>query len=240
MHPPIRPVRSFVRRQGRMTLAQERAFTTLMDRHGVPAEPEAVDLSTLFGRPAPALLEIGFGTGEALIDFAQRHPHWNALGIEVHQPGVGRLLNAIENLALGHVRVHAEDAVPFLSQRLRPGQLDRIHVFFPDPWPKKRHQKRRLIQPAFIGLLSSHLKPDGVLHLATDWEEYAIQMAEVLMDRAELVSENDASPFTPRPPERPLTRFEQRGQRLGHGVWDLCFRRRLDADDAPMARLAGD
>jgi tRNA (guanine-N7-)-methyltransferase len=233
-------VRSFVRRQGRMTLAQERAFATLMDRHGVPAEPEAVDLSTLFGRPAPALLEIGFGTGEALIDFAQRHPHWNALGIEVHQPGVGRLLNAIENLALGHVRVHAEDAVPFLSQRLRPGQLDRIHVFFPDPWPKKRHQKRRLIQPAFIGLLCAHLKPDGVLHLATDWEEYAIQMAEVLMDRAELVSENNASPFTPRPPERPLTRFEQRGQRLGHSVWDLCFRRRLDADDAPVARLAGD
>ena len=240
MHPPIRPVRSFVRRQGRMTLAQQRAFATLMERHGVPAEPEAVDLSALFGRPAPALLEIGFGTGEALIDFAQRHPHWNVLGIEVHQPGVGRLLNAIEKLTLSHVRVHAEDTVPFLSQRLRPGQLDRIHVFFPDPWPKKRHHKRRLIQPAFIGLLCTHLKPDGVLHLATDWEEYAIQMAEVLAGRAELVSENDASPFMPRPPERPLTRFEQRGQRLGHGVWDLCFRRRLHVDDAPVARFAGD
>lgn len=240
MHPPIRPVRSFVRRQGRMTLAQARAFATLMDRHGVPAEPHAIDLSVLFGRPAPALLEIGFGTGEALAGFAQSHPDWNVLGIEVHQPGVGRLLNTLEREALAHVRVHAEDAVPFLSQRLRPGQLDRIHVFFPDPWPKKRHHKRRLIQPAFIQLLSSHLKPEGVLHLATDWEEYAIQMAEVLTDRAELVSENDASPFTPRPPERPLTRFEQRGQRLGHGVWDLCFRRRLAADDAPVARLAGD
>lgn len=239
MQPLLRPVRSFVRRQGRMTLAQQRAFATLMDRHGVPAAPEAVDLSTLFGRPAPALLEIGFGTGEALVDFAQRHPHWNVLGIEVHQPGVGRLLNAIEDLALSHVRVHAEDAVPFLSQRLRPGQLDRIHVFFPDPWPKKRHQKRRLIQAAFIRLLCTHLRPDGVLHLATDWEEYAIQMAEVLADRSELASEHNHSPFTPRPPERPLTRFEQRGQRLGHGVWDLCFRRRPDTQ-APVARLAGD
>lgn len=240
MHPPIRQVRSFVRRQGRMTLAQERAFATLMDRYGVPAKPHAVDLSVLFGRPAPTLLEIGFGAGEAVAGFAQSHPEWNVLGIEVHQPGVGRLLNTLEREALAHVRVHAEDAVPFLRERLHPAQLDRIHIFFPDPWPKKRHHKRRLIQPAFIALLCMHLKPDGVLHLATDWEEYAIQMAEVLAGRAELVSETDASPFTPRPPQRPLTRFEQRGQRLGHGVWDLCFRRRLHADDAPVARFAGD
>ncbi len=240
MHSPIRPVRSFVRRQGRMTLAQERAFATLMDRYGVPAKPHAVDLSVLFGRPAPTLLEIGFGAGEAVAGFAQSHPEWNVLGIEVHQPGVGRLLNTLEREALAHVRVHAEDAVPFLRERLYPAQLDRIHIFFPDPWPKKRHHKRRLIQPAFIALLCMHLKPDGVLHLATDWEEYAIQMAEVLAGRAELVSETDASPFTPRPSQRPLTRFEQRGQRLGHGIWDLCFRRRLHADDAPVARFAGD
>ena len=233
----LRPVRSFVRRQGRMTPAQERAFTTLMDCYAVPAQPETVDLPELFGRVAPTLLEIGFGTGEALVEFARTHPDWNALGIEVHQPGVGRLLNAVDKEGLAHVRVHAEDAVPFLSNRLRPSQLDRIHVFFPDPWPKKRHHKRRLIQPDFIALLSRHLKPGGVLHLATDWEEYAYQMAEVLGNRPELASASQEA-FIPRPPERPLTRFEQRGRRLGHGVWDLCCTRASDENAADVPRGA--
>jgi len=240
MQPIHRPVRSFVRRQGRITPAQERAFAGLMDRYGVPAEPEQVDLAALFGRAAPTLLEIGFGTGEALAEFARTHPDWNALGIEVHQPGVGRLLNAIEMEALTHVRVHADDAVPFLATRLRPGQIDRIHVFFPDPWPKKRHQKRRLIQPDFLALLARQLKPGGVLHLATDWEDYALQMADVLAGQPELINTRSDGPYIPRPPERPLTRFEQRGRRLGHGVWDLCCRRAADGGERAATEPAGD
>lgn len=240
MQPIHRPVRSFVRRQGRITPAQERAFASLMDRYGVPAEPEQIDLTALFGRAAPTLLEIGFGTGEALAAFVRAHPDWNALGIEVHQPGVGRLLNAIEREALLHVRVHADDAVPFLMTRLPPGQIDRIHVFFPDPWPKKRHQKRRLIQPDFVALLARQLKPGGVLHLATDWEDYALQMADVLAGQPELINTRSDGPYIPRPPERPLTRFEQRGQRLGHGVWDLCCCRAPEGGGRAAHEKAGD
>ena len=218
-----RPVRSFVLRAGRMGPGQARALAELGPRYLLPYHAEAVDLDALFGRSGPKILEIGFGMGETTARIAAENPHIDYLGIEVHTPGVGALLKRIGELNLSNVRIVQHDAPAVMQHMLQEASLDGVHIFFPDPWPKKRHHKRRLIQPAFVELLTSRLKPGGYVHLATDWEDYACQMLAVLSAARGLV--NTAEGYAPRPPYRPLTKFEQRGLRLGHGVWDLLFRR---------------
>ncbi len=225
-----RPIRSFVLRQSRTSEAQQRAVDNLLPRFGIEFAPEFVDLDAAFGRNAPHIVEIGFGMGETTATIAAAHPDTDYLGIEVHTPGVGNLLKLLEAGHLANVRVIRHDAVEVLREMIPPDSLAGAHVFFPDPWPKKRHHKRRLIQSPFVGLLASRLAPGGYLHLATDWEEYAQQMLEVL--RAEPTLENTVVDFAPRPDARPLTKFETRGLGLGHGVRDLVFRRR-DRDVVP-------
>ncbi len=219
-----RSIRSYVLRQGRVTAAQASAVERLMPVHGIAFSPAPLDLEQAFGRRAPRILEIGFGMGETTAAIAAAHPECDYLGIEVHTPGVGALLRHIESLGLTNVRVIHHDAVEVVDRMIAPGTLDGVHVFFPDPWPKKRHHKRRLLQPGFVHRLATRLKPGAYLHAATDWEDYATQMLEVLA--AEPLLENTAIGFAPRPEGRPLTKFETRGARLGHGVWDLVFRRR--------------
>jgi tRNA (guanine-N7-)-methyltransferase len=219
-HPPIR---SFVLRQGRVSPAQGRAHRELMPRYGIPFAAAPLDFDTVFGRRAPRILEIGFGMGETTAAIAAAHPENDYLGIEVHTPGVGSLLKRIAELGIANVRVVQHDAVEVLRHMIPPGSLAGCHVFFPDPWPKKRHHKRRLLQPALVALLASRLAPGGYVHVATDWEEYAEQVLEVL--RAEPSLENTADGFAPRPASRPETKFESRGLRLGHAVRDLVFRR---------------
>jgi len=221
-HPHPRSINSFVLRQGRVSNAQARAVEELLPRYGVTYAPAPLDLDALFGNSAPKILEIGFGMGETTAQIAAAHPENDYLGIEVHTPGVGSLLKLIGEQGLTNLRIIRHDAVEVLRDMIAPQTLDGVHIFFPDPWPKKRHHKRRLIQPAFIALLASRLKPGGYIHCATDWEEYALQMAEVL--GAEPLLENTAAGFAPRPASRPQTKFEQRGLRLGHGVWDVVFR----------------
>jgi tRNA (guanine-N7-)-methyltransferase len=219
-----RPVRSYVRREGRMTEAQRRALEALWPRYGV--EPEDVlDFDALFGRQAPRVLEIGFGMGDALAEMAAHHPEQDYLGIEVHRPGVGSLLRKLDAAGLTNVRVLSADASEVLVRCIPEASLDVILIFFPDPWPKKRHHKRRLIQPELARRLARAVKPGGVLHLATDWEDYARQMIEVLDGEPAL--ENVAGPggCVQRPDYRPITKFERRGARLGHGVWDVMYRR---------------
>ena len=219
-----RPIRSFVLRQGYMSKGQQRAYDSLLPQLGLRYQPEVQDLDAAFGRRAPKVVEIGFGMGGATADIAQARPDTDYLGIEVHGPGVGSLLKLVDERQLSNVRVIQHDAVEVFTHMLAPASLDGVHVFFPDPWHKKRHNKRRLIQPPFVALLASRIKPGGYLHLATDWEDYAIQMLDVLSQEPSL--ENTADGYAPRPDYRPLTKFEQRGLRLGHGVWDLVFRRR--------------
>jgi tRNA (guanine-N7-)-methyltransferase len=218
-----RPIRSFVLRQGRVSDAQRRAVEQLLPQLGIPFQNAPLDLDRAFGRNAPKILEIGFGMGETTATIAQAHPDNDYLGIEVHTPGVGALLKRIAELGLSNIRVIQHDAVEVLEQMIAPDALDGAHIFFPDPWPKKRHHKRRLIQPKLLTLLASRLKPGAYLHLATDWEEYALHMLEVLA--AEPALANTAAGFAARPATRPQTKFEQRGLKLGHGVWDLVFRK---------------
>jgi tRNA (guanine-N7-)-methyltransferase len=219
-----RAIRSFVLRQGRVTAAQQRALDELLPRYGILYAPQPLDLDRAFGRSAPRFLEIGFGMGETTSQIAVAHPQNDYLCIEVHSPGVGSLLKRIGELGLTNIRIIQHDAVEVIEHMLAPGSLDGAHIFFPDPWPKKRHHKRRLVQPPFIALLASRLKADGYVHLATDWFDYAEQMLAVLS--AEPALENTADGYSPRPAWRPQTKFESRGVRLGHGVWDLVFRRR--------------
>lgn len=220
-HP--RRVRSFVRRAGRTTVGQARALETLGPQYLVPYQAGLLDLSATFGRQAPVVLEIGFGMGEATAHIAGLMPDHDFLCCEVHEPGVGALLKRIGEQGLTNIRIVSHDAVEVIDHMLAPASLDGVHVFFPDPWHKLRHHKRRLIQPALVARLASRLKPGGYLHCATDWEPYAQQMLEVL--GAEPSLRNTAGSYAPRPHYRPLTKFEQRGLRLGHGVWDLVFTR---------------
>ena len=220
----LRPhIRSFVLRQGRVSAAQRRAVETLLPAFGVPFAPAPLDLAMVFARPAPKILEIGFGMGETTAQIAVAHPHNDYLAIEVHTPGVGSLLRLIEANALTNVRIIQHDAVEVLNYMITPDSLSAIHVFFPDPWPKKRHHKRRLIQAPMVRLMASRLRPGGYLHLATDWENYAGQMLEVLSAEAQLA--NTSGDFAARPAYRPFTKFEMRGVKLGHRVWDLVFKR---------------
>ena len=208
-----------------MTRAQRRALDALWERYGLDGEGGVLDLDALFGRHAPRCLEIGFGMGEALAALAQAHPERDYLGIEVHRPGVGALLARLESLGLTQARLFCADAVDVVNHRLSAACLDAVYVFFPDPWPKKRHHKRRLVQPEFIELLAEKLRPGGVLHMATDWEDYARHMMQVMEHCALFINTAGPGNFAPRG-ERPPTRFERRGRQLGHRVWDLVFERR--------------
>lgn len=221
-HP--RPIRSFVLRGGRMGTGQQRALQELGPRFVLPFAPAPLDAPAVFGRRAPLVLEIGFGMGDATAQIAAAQPQVDFVGVEVHEAGVGALLKQIGERGLTNLRIVQHDAVEVLRHMIPPGSLDGVHIFFPDPWHKKRHHKRRLIQPPVVALLASRLKPGGRLHCATDWEDYAQQMLQVLGDCADL--RNSAEAYAPRPELRPLTKFEARGQRLGHGVWDLVFIRR--------------
>ena len=218
-----RPIRSFVLRQGRVSNAQQRALDELKPRYAIPFQAELLDLDQAFGRAAPKILEIGFGMGETTARIAAAHPENDYLAIEVHSPGVGSLLKQIDELGLANVRIMQHDAVEVLKRMIPDASLDGVHIFFPDPWPKKRHHKRRLIQAPLVALLCDKLKPGGYFHAATDWQEYAEHILAVLAAEPRLV--NSAEGYAPRPGYRPLTKFEQRGLRLGHGVWDLVFRR---------------
>lgn len=217
-------IRSFVLRQGRVSNAQLRYHEGMMAQIGVPYVAAPHDLATVFGRSAPKILEIGFGMGETSAAIALANPGNDYLGIEVHTPGVGSLCKLVAEGHITNQRIVQHDAVEVLRDMIQPGVLSGVHIFFPDPWPKARHHKRRLIQPPLVALLASRLAPGGYIHCATDWEEYAQQMLAVLS--AETLLENTADGFAPRPDYRPLTKFEQRGLRLGHGVWDVIFRRK--------------
>jgi tRNA (guanine-N7-)-methyltransferase len=218
-------VRSFVLRAGRMGTGQARALEDLGPRFLIPYSTEPLGLDAAFGRAAPKILEIGFGMGDSTATIAASLPGNDYLGVEVHTPGVGALLKRIGEGNLGNLRIIQHDAVEVLNHMLVDDSLDGIHIFFPDPWPKKKHHKRRLIQPGFVALLAQKLKPEAYLHLATDWEDYAIQMLDILSGEHSL--RNTAAGFSPRPDYRPLTKFEKRGLKLGHGVWDLIFRKNV-------------
>ena len=220
----LRRIRSFVRREGRLTEGQSSAIANGWPQWGVDYAPGVMDWDRVFGRIAPRFLEIGFGMGGATAEIARNHPDNDYLGIEVHRPGVGNLLKLIAQDSLTNLRLMSHDAVDIINEMIAPDTLDGVLIFFPDPWHKKRHHKRRLIQPEFVHLLASRLKPGGTIHCATDWENYAVQMLEVLS--AEPALENTAMDYAPRPTYRPLTKFENRGLKLGHGVWDLVFRKK--------------
>lgn len=224
--PHLRLVRSYVRREGRITSGQKDALDRLGPRYSLDGIEGAYDFAALFGRHAPVGLEIGFGNGEALIDRARRHPERDYLGAEVHRPGVGRLLLRIEQFGLGNLRVTSRDAIEVLRHQVPAGSLSEVVIEFPDPWHKTRHHKRRLIQPGFARLLCERLAPGGLLRLATDWAPYAQHMLGVLNAEAELENLSAEGRFVPRPESRLRTRFERRGEKLGHEVFDLAYRRR--------------
>jgi tRNA (guanine-N7-)-methyltransferase len=214
-------IRSFVNRRVHFTPGQRAAHERLLPRFGVPYAPSLLDAATRFGRAAPLVLEIGFGMGETTAAIAQARPDTDFLGVEVYPAGVGALLRRLDEQAIGNVRIVQHDAVEVLRDMIAPASLAGVHVFFPDPWPKARHHKRRLIQPPLVALVASRLAPGGYLHCATDWAHYAEQMLAVLS--AEPGLRNTAADYAPRPAWRPLTKFEQRGLRLGHAVFDLLF-----------------
>jgi tRNA (guanine-N7-)-methyltransferase len=227
-----RPIRSYVLRTGRMTSGQQRAFDQNWERWGLQHSDGVLDYDAVFGpsrSTCPRVLEIGFGMGQSLVAMAREAPASNFIGIEVHKPGVGRLLNSMlaqeGEPGVDNIRVYCHDAVEILRDCIPTASLDTIQIFFPDPWHKKRHNKRRLIQPPFVDQLRDKLKPGGTLHLATDWEHYAQQMMEVLSAARGLSNTCGPGHYAPRPEHRPLTKFELRGERLGHGVWDLIFKR---------------
>lgn len=222
-----RRIRSFVLRAGRTTAAQERALTELWPAYGIDLQSAPLDLAAVFGREAPRCMEIGFGAGEVIGALAQTQPHIDYLGIEVHRAGVGRLLLCAERRALKNLRVVCSDAVDVLRDHIADASFDEVLVFFPDPWHKKRHHKRRLIEASFVSLVAAKLRGGGTLRLATDWQAYAEQMLAVCNADPALQSLSPDLTYVPRPEFRPPTRFERRGERLGHGVWDLAYAKRV-------------
>ncbi|CAM8642974.1 COG0220 Predicted S-adenosylmethionine-dependent methyltransferase [Oxalobacteraceae bacterium] len=221
--PTERRIRSFVTRMGRLSDGQARALETLAPRYCLPFEKSVLDLEKTFARHAPTILEIGTGMGETTAHIAALIPDTNFIGVEVHTPGIGSLLKMIDEQSLSNLRLIQHDAVEVVTHQLAPASLAGVHVFFPDPWHKARHQKRRLIQAPFVELLASRIAVGGYLHCATDWEDYAVQMLDVLSSNTSL--RNTSKAYAERPPYRPVTKFERRGLRLGHGVWDLVFQR---------------
>ncbi|MDF7660310.1 tRNA (guanosine(46)-N7)-methyltransferase TrmB [Erwiniaceae bacterium L1_54_6] len=222
---PLRRIRSFVRRQGRLTKGQQLALDQYWPEMGVEFQQEPLDLTTLFGRDAPLVLEIGFGMGASLVTMAKNNPHQNFLGIEVHAPGVGACLGSAKEAGVENLRVMCHDAVEVLEKMIPDNSLRMVQLFFPDPWHKVRHNKRRIVQVPFAELVMRKLKLGGVFHMATDWEAYAQHMLEVMSSIDGYHNQSADHDYVPRPETRPLTKFEQRGQRLGHGVWDLMFER---------------
>jgi tRNA (guanine-N7-)-methyltransferase len=225
MFPVMRRLRSFVRREGRITPRQVMGLQTYFTQFGLDLKTGLLDFELIFNRKAPVILEIGFGMGNSLLQMAEENPDNNYIGIDVHRPGVGHLLACIAEKNLKNICVFCEDAVSVLEQSIPDSSLSAIYIFFPDPWPKKRHQKRRLIQPELVNLLNKKLKPAGIVHLATDWEDYAMHMMQVMSEASGWENLAEGGQFTPRPEYRPLTKFEVRGQKLGHGVWDLMFKK---------------
>ncbi len=221
----MRRIRSFVRREGRLTRGQERALQELWPVMGVEFSDEMLDLAKLFGREAPVVLEIGFGMGKSLVEMAAAAPEKNFIGIEVHRPGVGACLTSAQEAGITNLRLFCHDAVEVLGQMIPDQSIDTLQLFFPDPWHKSRHHKRRIVQPAFVQMLRPKLKIGGVFHMATDWENYAEHMLEVMNAAEGFVNTVAQGDYALRPDSRPLTKFEQRGHRLGHGVWDLLFAR---------------
>ena len=219
-----RTVRSFVLRQGRLTKGQELALKTAWPVYGIERGNTLLNLDELFEQKAPITLEIGFGDGVSLATMAENAPDKNFIGIEVHRPGVGRLLHLINEKGLKNIRVMDDDAVEIIKHRIPALSLDCVQLFFPDPWHKKRHNKRRIVQTEFVSLIADRLKQDGIFHLATDWEEYAHHMAEVMEASSQFKSVSD-SPFSPKPDSRPTTKFETRGLKLDHGIWDLLYKK---------------
>ena len=218
-------MRSFVLRGGRLTEGQKRALDEFWPRFGIEKGESLLDFKTLFGNDAPVIMEIGFGNGDATWQMAQAHPAENFLGVEVHQPGVGRLLLQMEQHGIANIRIANDDAVEFLRERVPEESLDGVRIYFPDPWPKKRHHKRRLIQSSLIELLASRMRPGALLHLATDWEPYAEHMLEVMRLSDGFVNLSPSGDFCDQPEWRPETKYERRGERLGHQVRDLLFKR---------------
>ncbi|MGP1664667.1 MAG: tRNA (guanosine(46)-N7)-methyltransferase TrmB [Rhodanobacter sp.] len=221
----MRRIRSFVLREGRMTPAQQRAFDTLWSRYGIDYHATSQDFAARFERPAPLVLEIGFGNGEALAWASEHDAERNFIGVEVHGPGVGRLMNVLAARDANNVRLYKHDAVEVLENELTAGALTEVRIWFPDPWHKKRHNKRRLIQPEFVALLASRMAPNGLLHLATDWQAYAEHMREVMEAAPDWRNQLGPGQYAEKPAWRIETHFERRGLKLGHGVWDLLYRK---------------
>jgi tRNA (guanine-N7-)-methyltransferase len=224
-----RQVRSFVLRGGRLTEGQKRALEELWPRFGIEDKHEPVNFSALFGNEAPVIVEIGFGDGEASWQMALARPDQNFVGVEVHRPGVGHLLLKLEEKGIENLRIVCADAVEFLQARVPEQTLDGVRIYFPDPWPKKRHHKRRIIRPEFVGLLASRMRTGGVLHIATDWGPYAEHILMVMADSREFENLSETGDFSPRPQWRPDTKYERRGERLGHSVFDLVFKRGVNS-----------
>ncbi|MEY4718024.1 MAG: hypothetical protein RL563_642 [Pseudomonadota bacterium] len=215
-------IRSFIRRQGRATLGQKMALDSYWDTYCLsPQQP--LNLAEAFGRDAPLIVEIGFGNGASLATMAEANPHLNYLGIEVHRPGVGALMMALEERRINNVRIYHHDAIEILEQKIPDHSISGLHLFFPDPWHKRRHHKRRIVRPSFVNLLEHKLISGGYFHAATDWQEYAKDMLSTLSIAKALKNSSTTGDYCPRPDYRPLTKFENRGLKLGHGVWDLIF-----------------
>ncbi len=219
----IRKIRSFVRREGRLTRGQQRGLEKIWPHYGIEYDIGSLDLDKIFGRSAFRVLEIGFGNGASLAEQAQQHPEMDFLGIEVHRPGVGNLLQVIEREDLTNIRVMQEDAVDILRKQILLHSLNKVQLFFPDPWHKKKHHKRRIVQLEFAGLLHERLKQGGIFHMATDWQHYAEHMLTIMNTAPGYRNMSESNNYVPRPESRPITKFEKRGHRLGHGVWDLMF-----------------
>ncbi|WP_417765660.1 tRNA (guanosine(46)-N7)-methyltransferase TrmB [Spongiibacter tropicus] len=224
----MRRIRSFVLRTGRMTEGQKRAYDLHWPSKGLELKNGAIVLPEVFGRDAPVVLEIGFGMGDSLAQMAAAEPDKDFIGVEVHSPGVGRLMHLIDESGIENLRAYCDDAVEVLEQCIADNSLSRVQIYFPDPWHKKRHHKRRLVQSEFVQLLRRKLKPGGVIHLATDWENYAEHMMLVMSGAEGFRNTQGEGAFAPRPDYRPVTKFEKRGERLGHGVWDLLFEKTAD------------
>lgn len=221
---PLRKIRSFVRRQGRLTPGQQLALDSLWDTYCLdPNEP--CDFDAVFVRTAPMIVEIGFGNGESLAEMAKKHPEQNFLGIEVHRPGIGHLMLLLDRDGVTNVRIFCHDAVDILQHQIADASLAGVHLFFPDPWPKKKHHKRRIVSLEFCQLIAKKLQPGGYFHAATDWQNYAENMLKVLSSATNFTNASATGDYCLRPSSRPMTKFEQRGLRLGHGVWDIVFTR---------------
>ncbi len=218
-----RTIKSFILRQGRLTHGQQRALDEQWPVFGIDYQPEPIDFTALFGNEQPVTLEIGFGNGESLLQMAAENPDQNFIGIEVHRPGVGHLLHLIHEQGIQNLRVMNYDAIDILQNQIPEHSLSRVQLYFPDPWHKKKHNKRRIVQANFLDMLAKLLQKDGQIHFATDWEHYARHMMATLEAHPEFINNAGENEFSPKPDYRPITKFERRGQRLGHGVWDLLF-----------------